>query len=110
MKKDYQVTLICADGRFKPVSTIVSVEQESDVDLCGDARRKKEIQLTGIRKICGRKYWTSADLKRNGYTRAKVRLYDKAKIDAENAARYERIKEEKYASGEWKRPKKAQTK
>jgi hypothetical protein len=51
------------------------------------------------------KYWTMADLKKNGYTSGKVREYDREKIARENAERYERIKEEKYASGEWQRPK-----
>ena len=46
-----------------------------------------------------------ADLARYGYTKGKIREYDKEKIEQENAARYEALKEEKYASGEWKRPK-----
>lgn len=38
--------------------------------------------------------------------KSKMREYDKEKIKAENEARYTKIKEQKYASGEWKRPKK----
>ena len=34
-----------------------------------------------------------------------LEILDKCKIEAEKKARYEAIKEEKYASGEWKRPK-----
>ena len=51
-----------------------------------------------------KRLWSNADLKKYEYTRAKVRRYDKEKIAKENAERYEKIKEEKYASGEWKRP------
>ena len=110
MKKQYQVTITCSDGKYKPVSTIVTIEQDEDVDLCGNPNKKKEIQLKGITNICQKKYWTTSDLKKYHYTRVKIRAYDKARIDAENAARYEKIKEEKYNSGEWKRPKHAQTK
>lgn len=105
MKRDYQVTLICTNGKYRPVSAIVSVEQAEDVDLTRDKKEKAKIQLTGITKICQKRYWTKKDLVEGSYTKVKVRLYDRAKIEAENAARYEAIKEAKYASGEWKRPK-----
>ena len=96
MKKQYQVTLICDNGKYKPVSTIVTLEETSD---------KKIIMREGQRKIMVQRYWSMADLKKYGYTKGKVREYDREKIARENAERYERIKEEKYASGEWKRPK-----
>ena len=35
----------------------------------------------------------------------KIRECNKEKRDAESKARYEAIKEAKYATGEWKRPK-----
>lgn len=96
MKKQYQVTLMCNNGKYKPVSTIVSLEETND---------KKAIMREGQRKIMIQRYWTMADLKRYGYTSGKVREYDREKIERENAERYARIKEEKYASGEWQRPK-----
>ena len=96
MKKQYQVTLICDNGKYKPVSTIVTLEETTD---------KKVIMREGQRKIMIQRYWSMADLKKYGYTKGKVREYDLEKIERENAERYERIKEEKYASGEWKRPK-----
>lgn len=96
MKKQYQVTLMCNNGKYKPVSTIVSLEETSD---------KKAIMREGQRKIMIQRYWTMADLKKYGYTSGKVREYDREKIERENAERYARIKEEKYASGEWQRPK-----
>jgi len=95
----YQVTLICTNGKYKPVSTIVNVSEEFSLT-------KQEITHKGIENICFKKMWSSADLKRYGYTKVKCRVYDPEKIAAENKAKYEALKEQKYASGEWKRPKK----
>ena len=96
MKKQYQVTLICESGKYKPVSTIVTMEETTD---------KKAIMREGQRKIMVKRYWSMTDLAKYGYTKGKIREYDKEKIEQENAARYEALKEQKYASGEWKRPK-----
>ena len=96
MKKQYQVTLICESGKYKPVSTIVTMEETTD---------RKAIMREGQKKIMIKRYWSMADLTKYGYTKGKIREYDKEKIERENAARYEALKEEKYASGEWKRPK-----
>ena len=97
MMKQYQVTLICKNGKYRPVSTIVTMEENSD---------KREVIKTGQKKIMAQRYWTVADLIKCGYTQCKVREYDKEKIEREAAERYNAIKEAKYASGEWKRPKK----
>ena len=96
MKKQYQVTLICENGKYKPVSTIVTMEETTD---------RKAIMREGQKKIMIKRYWSMADLTRYGYTKGKIREYDKEKIEQENAARYDALKEEKYASGGWKRPK-----
>ena len=96
MKKQYQVTLICENGKYKPVSTIVTMEETTD---------RRAIMREGQKKIMVKRYWSMADLTKYGYTKGKIREYDKEKIERENAARYEALKEEKYASGEWKRPK-----
>ena len=96
MKKQYQVTLICENGKYKPVSTIVTMEETTD---------RRAIMREGQKKIMIKRYWSMADLTKYGYTKGKIREYDKEKIEQENAARYEALKEEKYASGEWKRPK-----
>ena len=105
MTKQYQVTLLCADNKYRPVSAIVNFEQTTDADLTIDPTKGKEIRQKGIVKICQKRYWSKADLLKYNYTKCKVRVYDKDKIAEENAERYERIKEEKYNSGEWKRPK-----
>lgn len=97
MTKQYQVTIMCDNGKYKAVSTVVTMEETTD---------KRAIVREGQRKIMIKHYWTMADLKRYGYTKVKIREYDKEKIQKENEERYARIKEEKYANGEWKRPKK----
>lgn len=105
MKKQYQVTLICATGQYRPVSCIINRQQDTNIDLTIDKNVKQEIQRTGIQKICIQRGWTMKDLKKYSYTKAKVREYDKEKIAQQKKENYDRIKEEKYASGEWQRPK-----
>lgn len=106
MKKQYQVTLISATGKYKPVSCLITMEQTEDVDLTLNKEIKKNIITQGIQKICNQRFWSKRELVMYEYTKSRVRVYDKEKIAQENAERYEKIKEEKYASGEWKRPKK----
>ena len=103
MMKEYQITLISASGKYKPVSCIVKRDSK-EVITKGRETFIKELQQQGIIKICQKRLWNNSDLKKYGYTKVKVREYDKEKIAKENAERYERIKEEKYANGEWKRP------
>lgn len=101
MMKEYQVTLKCTNGKYKPVSCIIKSEE---VNLNAQADKLALIKK-GTVKIAQKRYWTSADLKRYGYTKAIVREYDKEKIAAAAEEKYNAIKEAKYASGEWKRPK-----
>ena len=103
MLKEYQITLISTSGKYKPVSCIVKKDSKEVLEKGRDVFIK-ELQQQGIIKICQKRLWNNSDLKRYGYTKVKVREYDKEKIAKENAERYEKIKEEKYASGEWKRP------
>ena len=99
----YQVTLMCETGAYKPVSTIITTKEK--VDLSNIAEKKKIINL-GIMKICQKRYWTNRDLKKYSYTKAKVREYDKEEIERQKKENYEKLKQEKYACGEWKAPKK----
>ena len=103
MMKEYQITLMCATGQYKPVSCIVKKDSKEVLEK-GRTAFIKELQQQGIKKICQKRLWTNTDLRKYAYTKVKVREYDKEKIAQENAERYEKIKEEKYASGEWKRP------
>lgn len=105
MIKEYQVTVMCENGKYKPVSCIIKREQD-DVLTIGKEAFTREVRKAGIIKICQKRGWTAADLKRFGYTRVLAREYDRERIAEANAARYEAIKEAHYASGEWQRPKK----
>ena len=95
MKQAYQVTLTSVNGKYKPVSCIVNIEQAETADLTQIKASKDEIVKKGIVKIAQKRYWTNADLKKFGYTKVKCRLYDKEKIEKENVERYEKIKEER---------------
>lgn len=101
MIKEYQVTLKCASGKYRPVSCIVKTEE---VDL-NDKTAKQGLINKGVQKICIKRYWNSSDLKKYEYTKVLVREYNKVEIEAAAQVRYNAIKEAKYASGEWKRPK-----
>ena len=105
MKQKYQITITCGNGAYKPISTLVEVEQPETADLTLVPLKKKELINRGVQKICASRYWTSSDLKRYNYNKVKIRIYDKEKIEKEQKERYEKLKEEKYASGEWTRPK-----
>lgn len=104
MKVQYQVTAIAA--KYKPVSCILTKEQSHDYNVLVLKQEKEKIIKEGVQKICGKRGWTPQDLVKMGYTQIKVRKYDKALIDAQNRERYEKLKEEKFASGEWKPTKK----
>ena len=101
MNKQYQVTLMCNNGEYRPVSCIITCEE---LDL-NNKEVKKGLVRKGVQKICAKHYWSSTDLKQYGYATAKVREYDRTKIEAEAKARYDAIKEAHYADGSWKRPK-----
>ena len=65
--RTYQVTIYCTTGQYKPISCIV---KSADTD-------KSRIINQGVQKICAKKYWTKADVKKYGYTKTKVRKYEK---------------------------------
>jgi len=99
---EFQVTLFCITGKYKPVSTIVKRKTACDIS---DATIKRQILNEGMQKICNTRGWSARDLAAYGFKTGKIRVYDKEKLDKEAEMRYNKIKEEKYASGEWKRPK-----
>ena len=89
MSKQIQITLV-SDKGYRPVSTLITVDKVSDY-----VENKKQMQLQAVQKICAKRHWSAKDLAKYGYTCIKARVYDKAKIEAENAARYEQIKKER---------------
>ena len=83
----YQVTLMCETGAYKPVSTIITTKEKVDLS---NITEKKKIINSGITKICQKRYWTSRDLSKYGYTKAKVRVYNKEEIARAAEATYSR--------------------
>lgn len=89
MSKQIQVTLV-SDKGYRPVSTIIEVA--SIKDYCDN---KQKYQMQAVQAMCAKRYWSAQDLVKYGYTGIKCRVYDKERIAAENAARYEQIKKER---------------
>lgn len=76
MTKKYQVTLFCPTGEYKPVAAIVNYPQDSNIDLSLDKTARIEIQKCGIIKICQKRLWSIADLKKYNFTKYKIRAVD----------------------------------
>lgn len=73
MKKiTLQYTLFCTTGQYKPVSCLIDID-----DINYFNTHQKEYKQKAIEKICIKRYWTGADLKRYGYTQIKCRRYEK---------------------------------
>lgn len=64
-----QVTLI-SDKGYKPISCLVKVENKEYFNT-----HKKEIQVSGVQKICNKKLWDKSYLIQYGYTKSKMRIY-----------------------------------
>lgn len=75
MKKRYQVTMYCTTGQYKPISTIVAIEQTDESNLLLDKDSKRDIINKGVIAICHKKYWSSKDMIKYNYTKVKVREY-----------------------------------
>ena len=81
MLVNYQVTLFCTTGQYRPVASIVSYEQkDTNIDLSKDKEKRAPIIQKGIEKICAKRYWKGTVLKKYGYTKCKIR-----KIETEQA-------------------------
>ena len=71
-KVTLQYTLFCTTGKYKPVSCLIDIDDVKHFNENQNLYKTKAIQ-----KICNKRYWTSADLKRYGYTQLKCRKYEK---------------------------------
>ena len=81
MLVNYQVTLFCTTGQYRPVASIVSYEQkDTNIDLSKDKKKRAPIIQKGIEKICAKRYWKGTVLKKYGYTKCKIR-----KVETEQA-------------------------
>ena len=74
-----QITLYSTTGKYKPVSTIIEVENIEEFK-----QNKNKYYKKAILNICHNRYTTWDDLKKDGYTIVKYREYDREKIELQN--------------------------
>ena len=85
-----QCTLFSVTNKYRPISTLLEIESVAYYNT-----HKQEIQQRAIDKIVAQRKTERWCLKRDGYIRMKVRVYDKEKIEKETRERYEKIKKER---------------
>lgn len=85
-----QFTLFSTTGKYRPISTLLDVPSVREYNA--NASKYKE---QAIVKMCVKNKTDTYYLNKYGYTKIKVRVYDKEKIEQENKERYERIKKER---------------
>lgn len=85
-----QCTLFSVTNKYRPISTLLEIESIKYYNT-----HKQEVQQRAIDKIVAQRKTERWCLKRDGYTRMKVRMYDKKKIEKEAKERYEKIKKER---------------
>lgn len=73
MQCKYQVTLFCSTGQYRPVASIVTIEQKEDIDLSKDKKLRQPIIQKGIERICLKRYWSGVDVKKYHYNNCKIR-------------------------------------
>ena len=65
-----QITLYSKTGKYRPISTVVSVES-----IEWAKAHKKELQERGVAKICAERKTDIWALQRDGFTLIKMRVY-----------------------------------
>ena len=65
-----QVTLFDVNGKYKPISTLIEVE---NIDYYKE--HSKEVKTKAIQKICNQRLLSGKELVKLGYTKIKVRNY-----------------------------------
>lgn len=79
-----QLTLFDKEGHYKPISTIVEVENMEYY-----MANKSKVQSIAVQNICHNRSISFKELQKQGYTTIKVREYDKEKIMAANKKKKE---------------------
>lgn len=70
----YQVTLFCTTGQYRPVASIVKVNQDTPEDLSlTNTEERKKIIKQGITNICIKRNWRSDKIKEYSYLKGKIR-------------------------------------
>ena len=71
MMKQYQVTIFCVSGKYKPVSCIVRMDTTLREEQ-GNKEFVNRLRTKGITTICNKRGWSGADLERYGYLKIKL--------------------------------------
>ena len=74
-----QITLYSTTGKYKPISTLIEVNNMEEFK-----QNKNKYYKKAILNICHNRYTTWDDLKKNGFTIVKYREYNKEKIELQN--------------------------
>lgn len=64
-----QVTYFCTNGKYKPISTVISVPSTFDL-----YKRKQYWYERAKRNIMAKRYWTNEDMEKYGYTEVNARI------------------------------------
>ena len=65
-----QVTLFDKENKYKPISTLIEVKSIEEYN-----NNKQEYNKKAVQKIAAKRYLSISELKKQGYTRLKVREY-----------------------------------
>ena len=71
-----QITLFDKTGKYKPISTVIEVQDAQDYKA-----RKKEYNLKAVKKMAARRYLTIKELQKQGYTQLKAREYTTEQLE-----------------------------
>ena len=77
-----QFTLFATNGKYRPISTIIEVENMQDY-----VNNKNKYQKKAIENICHNRKTTWYNLKQDSYTSVKVREYNEEKIAQQTKAK-----------------------
>lgn len=67
-----QFTMYSTTGKYKPISTVIAVES-----ISWAKEHKEELKQRGVAKICVDRKTDVWALQRNGYTKIKMRVYQR---------------------------------
>lgn len=73
-----QVTIFTKSGKYKPMSTVFSVDEGFDIE-----KYKQQLMQRGLREIAIKRGLTVEELRSYGFNYGKVREYNKEKIAKE---------------------------
>ena len=71
-----QVTLFDKENKYKPISTLIEVKSIEEYN-----NNRQEYNKKAVQKIAAKRYLSISELKKQGYTRLKVREYTAERLE-----------------------------